>query len=249
MRKHNRVRDLLVYTITSVQKLLLKGMISLFLKDIRVFGRWWKFRVSSKSTLDFRTPWLVFDAIDFLSNWLRKDMVVFEYGSGGSSLFISDRVNKLYSVEHNEQWFGNVSDAIKTEGIQNIDLRLYRPVVKINDPKVDCSDPKNYISCMGEFKDLNFETYVKSIAAFPDNYFDLIIVDGRARPSCIQHAMPKVKTGGVLLVDNADRAYYLSHFPELRDEDNWDEKAFIGHFPYCPASILGTTILFTKKGY
>jgi hypothetical protein len=61
--------------------------------------------------------------------------------------------------------------------------------------------------------------------------------------------MRKVKSGGVLLVDNADRTYYLSHFPELRDQHKWDEQVFIGHFPYCPASILGTTILFTKKGY
>lgn len=99
---------------------------------------------------------------------------------------------------------------------------------------------------MGEFKDLNFETYVKSIDKFPDNYFDLIIVDGRARPSCIKHAMNKVKTGGVLLIDNADRTYYLQPFPVLLTQDKWKLLDFIGHSSYGSAPILGTTKFFIK---
>jgi hypothetical protein len=249
MKNKSLVRDFLVYTITAIQKLLLKGQVVFFFKDISVFRLWWKFRNTTKSTLNFRTPWLVFGAIDFLDNWLTKEMIVFEYGSGGSSLFISDRVKVIYSIDHDEQWFENVKTAIDKEGIKNIEYKLYRPVAEIKGSEKNCSDPENYLSCMGEYKDLNFENYVRSIDVFPENYFDLVIIDGRARPSCILHAMRKVKPNGILLVDNADRGYYLRSFPELYEEDKWTIKKFTGHFPYCSASILGTTTLFTKRGH
>jgi hypothetical protein len=35
------------------------------------------------------------------------------------------------------------------------------------------------------------------------------LVDGRARPACLVHGMPKVKVGGLLVLDNSDRDYYL----------------------------------------
>ncbi len=247
MGNKNLIRDFLVYKITAVKKLLLKGEFVLFFKDLQAFRSWRKFRVTTKSTLDFRTPWLVFEAIEFLDKWLKKQMVVFEYGSGGSSLFISDRVKTLYSIDHDERWFENVKTVIQHEGIKNIEYKLHRPIAELNELKKDCSAPENYLSCMGEFKNLNFENYVRSIDTYPDNHFDLVIVDGRSRPSCILHAIPKVKVGGILLVDNADRTYYLRSFPVLREKGKWVEKTFTGHFPYCPASILGTTILFTKQ--
>src|SRR3990167_4328675 len=43
---------------------------------------------------------------------------------------------------------------------------------------------------------------------FPDEYFDLILVDGRNRKGCILHAIRTLKRGGVLMLDNAERPYY-----------------------------------------
>lgn len=240
------IRDILIYTITSIRELLLKGRISLFLKDIASFFRWRIFRVNSKSTIDYQIPWMSFAAIDFLKKWLKKEMLVFEYGSGGSSFFIAERVKQLYSVDHDEEWHKKVNELINLKNINNVEYFFYKPEAIVSPTEDTCGNPDNYLSCMGEFKDLNFETYVKSIDKFPDDYFDLIIVDGRARPSCIKHAMNKVKTGGVLLLDNADRTYYLMPFPALDEQDKWKLVSFIGHFPYGPASVLDTTKLFIK---
>lgn len=55
---------------------------------------------------------------------------------------------------------------------------------------------------------MSFEQYVKSIDEYPNGYFDLITVDGRARASCALRALPKLKNGGWLLVDNMERARY-----------------------------------------
>ncbi|MFY7839491.1 MAG: hypothetical protein ACOVP7_04400 [Lacibacter sp.] len=242
------LRDLAVYMITSVRFLLLKGKPALFLKNSISFFRWRVFRVSAKTTIDYQIPWMSFAAIDYLKTWFRNEMVVFEYGSGGSSLFIAQRVQQLYSIDHDEAWYDKVQQLITEKNIANIEYALCKPVPAVADAKKDCGHPSNYLSCMGEFKNLDFEAYVRSIDKFPNESFDLVIVDGRARPSCIQHAIPKIKKGGALLLDNADRGYYLQPFAELNDTNVWSRKTFIGHYPYSPASVMSTTILFTKKG-
>lgn len=74
---------------------------------------------------------------------------------------------------------------------------------------VDVADPTSYRSGAGDYLNYSFKKYVKSIDEYPDGYFDLILVDGRARPSCILHSIPKLKSGGLLVVDNAERSYYF----------------------------------------
>ena len=42
----------------------------------------------------------------------------------------------------------------------------------------------------------------------PDASLDLVVVDGRARVECARRAMPKVKPGGLLLLDDTSRERY-----------------------------------------
>jgi hypothetical protein len=69
------------------------------------------------------------------------------------------------------------------------------------------SDPDHYSS--GGTKDVNYKNYASLIDYYPDEYFDIVLVDGRSRPACIKHAAPKLKKGGLMVLDNADRSYYL----------------------------------------
>jgi hypothetical protein len=39
------------------------------------------------SPLEIELPWISYAAIDFLDGYLKPDMTVYEYGSGGSTLF------------------------------------------------------------------------------------------------------------------------------------------------------------------
>ena len=50
-----------------------------------------------------------------------------------------------------------------------------------------------------------FDDYVAAINDELDNSLDLVIVDGRARVECVRRAMPKVKPGGLLLLDDTGR--------------------------------------------
>jgi predicted O-methyltransferase YrrM len=57
---------------------------------------------------------------------------------------------------------------------------------------------------------MQFRSYVEAIDAYPDASFDLVVVDGRARPSCLRQAIPKLRPRGLLVLDNSDRDYYLT---------------------------------------
>lgn len=246
MTSRNIFRDFIVYTITSVRHLLLKGHVNLFLKDMSYFTQWRMYRMSSKGTLDYRIPWLVFSSISFLDGWLKKNMKLFEYGSGGSTLYFAEKTDTIKSVEHDKAWFEFAKKAIVESGSVNIEYILLEPQPLYDMVERDCADPAQYVSCFKEYKGYEFSAYAKAIDGYADHSFDLVIVDGRVRHSCILHAMQKVKKNGILLLDNADRKYYLKPFVTFQNRELWKELNFTGHFPFGPASILNTTKLFIK---
>lgn len=53
-------------------------------------------------------PWVTYSFIDFIKTRLTKDLSIFEYGSGNSTLFYAKRVKRVVSVEHNEAWFKKI---------------------------------------------------------------------------------------------------------------------------------------------
>lgn len=53
-------------------------------------------------------PWVTYPFIEFITPRLNKSMHMFEYGSGNSTLFYSDKVASVVSVEHNMSWFEKV---------------------------------------------------------------------------------------------------------------------------------------------
>jgi hypothetical protein len=53
-------------------------------------------------------PWVTYSFIDFIKTRLGKDFKIFEYGSGNSTLFYAQRVARVVSVEHDEEWYKKI---------------------------------------------------------------------------------------------------------------------------------------------
>lgn len=53
-------------------------------------------------------PWVTYSFIDFIKTRLNKDLNIFEYGSGNSTLFYAKHVKRVVSVEHDEAWFNKI---------------------------------------------------------------------------------------------------------------------------------------------
>ncbi|MFN3343565.1 MAG: hypothetical protein ACK40M_12760 [Flavobacteriales bacterium] len=184
--------------------------------DLRYFFRYRKYTREGTNSIKEELPWLSFRAVDFLLTEIPADATVFEWGGGGSTTFFNGKVKTLVTVEHNEQWFNWLKEHLSTR------LKMeWNPFFiaagngnLMADP--DPSEPGHYASGDDNSIGFNFKEYVTAIDQFPDQQFDLILVDGRARTSCIHHAVSKLKTGGLLVVDNAEREYYTEKNPELR---------------------------------
>lgn len=186
-----------------------------------------------------KIPWLTFDAIGFLNTIPLQSKKVFEWGSGGSTLFWLKKGAYVVSVEHDPQWYEKMKLILtKTE---NVDYKLIEPEIrKIESNLIDPSDPEAYLS--SNSKEHSFYKYASIIDQFENDYFDVILVDGRARPSCIMHAVKKIKPGGLLILDNSDRDYYLSKTP--RYLKNFQKEVYSGAVPLVP--VFSETTVYKK---
>ena len=73
---------------------------------------WWASR-PPEQVLKERKPFLHPDVIERLHGMLKKDMTVLEHGSGGSTLWFEDRVERVIAVEQNMRWAEAVKGAAK----------------------------------------------------------------------------------------------------------------------------------------
>lgn len=53
-------------------------------------------------------PWFTYPSIDYLKQFDFSNATMLEWGAGNSSLFFSQRVKGLYSIEHNKDWYEQV---------------------------------------------------------------------------------------------------------------------------------------------
>jgi hypothetical protein len=162
----------------------------------RYAHRWlWSLRRGATPLRD-RQPWLVFAAIDCIESYLQRGMRVFEYGVGGSTPFFLDRGCQVVSVEHDLNWAAAAREVIGSRTDWTLHEQPPEP-----ESTGDPSDPESYVSA---YHPGSFRRYVETINGY--DTFDVVCVDGRARPAALRHAIPKVR--GLLVLDNSERDHY-----------------------------------------
>ena len=138
-------------------------------------------------------PWLTQQANEFLSNWIRKIYVGFEWGSGRSTVWLAKRCKHLTSVEHNLLWYEKVAKRLSDHNLTNVDL-------------VFAKDKTSYVGTIEKFKDFSL---------------DFVLVDGKYRDECTLRALRKIKPGGLLIIDNINR--YLPSTSKSPGSRTWQD--------------------------
>lgn len=186
-------------------------------------------------------PWICYDAIDFIESQIGPSPYVFEYGSGASTLFWLKHNSTIVSVEHDAEWHAVLKE--QTKGDSRLDYRLAEPESLPAHVVPDASDPNQFHSADAKHERGDFTRYVTQIDEFSDASFDVVVVDGRSRTACIKHAAPKVKSGGLLVLDNSSRGRYLANTqPILAD---FELRRFGGLIP--TNYITDTTDVYIKR--
>ncbi len=175
---------------------------------------------------------MCFPAVEQLDEILTAESRVFEYGSGGSTVYFAQRAREVVSIEHEPSWHGRVQAELERRRLNNVRYELIEPAVDAGFERGGIADPSAYVSDDEQYAGKTFKAYAQAIRTFPDSYFDLVVVDGRARPSCILNARDKVRPGGVLLLDQSERPYYLESSAALLDPARWSRTGYMAPLPY-----------------
>ena len=130
-------------------------------------------------------PWYTYSFIHFLKPRLHKNLVIFEYGSGNSTIWYSKRVGHVVSVEHDSEWYHKLK--LKISDATNV----------------------NYV-----YKNIGSGEYQDEILNY-NNAFHIIVIDGRQRVKCSLNSLGALKEDGVIIWDNSDRKNYQEGFDFL----------------------------------
>ena len=127
-------------------------------------------------------PWLSKEAIEMLSDLLHDSDDCLEYGSGTSTAWLGRRVSRIVSAEHDRGWFDRVQGQLRAAGVPTDAVRLLSL-----DPHARPEE----------------SPYVRLVDEFADGELTVCLVDGEHRTACMREAIPKLASGGLLVLDDA----------------------------------------------
>lgn len=147
------------------------------------------------SPLELELPWFSYGAIDFLKGYLKPHMTVYEYGSGGSTLFFAKRVAQVTTIEDHPEWCETVRRKLDEKSLANVNL--------------------HWVKC--DFSQASDFPNSEYLHALPKQPADVILIDSTEqkwpeqvlRPICFAHAENYIKPGGIIIVDDSWRYPYL----------------------------------------
>lgn len=124
-------------------------------------------------------PWMLPKAFSYLKLLARSYWKIYEWGSGGSTIWFSENCDSVVSLETNSLWLKNVSVELR-----NRDLHKKCMMTYITDRR----------------------SYYTDILNEPQNgTFNMIYIDSTygSKAICIRNAIKKLKYFGILMVNNA----------------------------------------------
>jgi len=98
-------------------------------------------------------PWVTYSFIDFILPRLNKNLELFEFGSGNSTLFYARYVKSILTVEHNKNWYNKIKMSLpENAGIifKNVDEKQYEESVLLSDKFYDIIiiDAEKRVECL-----------------------------------------------------------------------------------------------------
>jgi len=164
----------------------------------------------ARSTMTLELPWLPFRLIDELEERVGPGSQVFEYGGGGSTLWFLAQGATVVTVEHHPEWAAHLRSRVTSDRWTLLER----------------SEADSYAA------------YVGAIEEYADDTYDVVVVDGRERARCLTAALPKVRPGGLLIVDDVDRERYQAAMAAT----GWPRRDVVGFAPAKP-SLAYTAVL------
>lgn len=134
-------------------------------------------------------PWLNHKVREALDSLVSKTDSMVECGSGRSTPWFAERVDRLLSIEFDRAWYDRVRSDLDARQVKNVDLRFVQ------------------YSIAGHQQ---ANEYIEVLTAIEDASVDVCLVDGGPRSYCAMAIIPKLKPGGLLVIDDV-HGFFPSH--------------------------------------
>jgi hypothetical protein len=178
-----------------------------------------------RTPLQVGLPWWSYAAIRQVGQFLQPQHQVFEYGSGGSSLYLARRAARVLAVENDAAWHRLVCSAALAHGLPGLECELH----PLRDDSLD------------SFRQSSFSQRIRS------QLWDVVVVDchcgfnvppyGVIRPAAFSDALDQIRPGGLLVLDDSWM------FPELlQPRPGWSITDYQGVGP-CRYGVTSTAVL------
>ena len=154
---------------------------------------WDRLKLMHYQRRNLESPWLTQAMISILESWVRPEDVGLEWGSGRSTVWFAKRVAEITSVEHDPKWASIVRKRLY---VANLETRV------------------SYRFCPDGANEQPTSEYVMVVEQFEDRSLDFCLVDGVARDHCALFCIPRIRPGGILIIDNAN--WYIPRDPKSR---------------------------------
>jgi len=181
-------------------------------------------------------PWYCYEAINFLTNNLPKNISIFEFGCGSSTLFYLQKGCNIISLETNKIWFDLVIKLINQQ-IKS-DFKIIHQDNFYKNQNIEI-----YLMEDGLTND-KYENFCQDISLKKQILFDYIVIDSLKRYLSCKNSLQVLKPFGTIILDDSQRKNYHKIF-ELMKEKNFMVKNFTS---ISPAQLkIKTTSFFSKN--
>jgi hypothetical protein len=177
-------------------------------------------------------PLMTDEEINKVTYYLKKDFDMFEWGSGGSTLYFSKFVKKYISVEHDDEWYKVVGDIIKKQNIKNVEYYNIKPNTKLyyfldlTSYKNKFEEDWNITINKKTIVPIFYKSYINFITKLNIDRFDTILIDGRARLYCAISALPYMDKDSIMFIHDFfmnPEYHYILKYMDIIDFIGRDE--------------------------
>ena len=174
--------------------------------------RYLRYRIPAalRAQLRPQDPSLTPRAIAELASTLRPDAVGAEWGSGNTTRWFAKRTRHLTSFETDPGYYERVSASLASARLGNVDYRLI---------------PHDFEGETDE-QAMHRNPFVRAANEFADGSLDYALVDSAPRGCLCLRVAPKLRPGGLLILDNAN--WYLPPPPDVRPDAPGSVTAVLG---------------------
>ncbi len=196
-------------------------------------------------------PWFTYAAIRFLEQEVTTDLSIFEYGGGQSTLYWADRVNQVVTVDHDLAFKEHVCKNLPPNAHFSIieeNAALSTNQLKWASKQPQIIDPERTVQTYrsGQLNQA-FQSYALNLLEFPQDTFDMVIVDGMARVLSSWAAIQHFRRGGFIIFDNSDRDFYRPAY-ELLTQSGYRRIDFWGMGPINPYEMC-TSVFYQPERF